>query len=152
VFTLRGLEPLDPDAPVSNVSFYEADAFARWAGARLPTEFEWEVAGSAHPSRGEFLESRALQPGPVAGDLARPASMLGGVWEWTSSAYLGYPGYKPQAGAIGEYNGKFMNDQHVLRGGSVATPASHIRVTYRNFFPASARWQFSGLRLARDAS
>jgi ergothioneine biosynthesis protein EgtB len=151
VFTLRGREAVDPEAPVCNVSFFEADAYARWAGARLPTEFEWETACVAYPSRGALLEGWSLHPPRVATGTG-PRSMLGGVWEWTSSAYLGYPGFQAAAGAIGEYNGKFMNDQHVLRGGSVATPADHIRSTYRNFFPAHARWQFSGLRLARDVA
>ena len=150
VYTLRGVEPLSQDAPVCNVSFYEADAYARWAGARLPTEFEWEVACAARQAPGAFLDSGTLHPIAVESDGI--ASMLGGVWEWTSSAYLGYPGYRAAEGAIGEYNGKFMSDQHVLRGGSVATPQSHIRPTYRNFFPASVRWQFSGLRMARDGS
>ena len=125
VFTLRGRRPVDPGAPVCHVSYYEADAFARWAGARLPTEAEWE-AGERH------------------------AASTGQVWEWTSSAYLPYPGFRPAAGAVGEYNGKFMVGQHVLRGGSWATPPGHLRPTYRNFFPPSARWPFTGLRLAAD--
>jgi len=124
--TLSGLRPIDPDAPVCHVSYYEADAFARWAGRHLPSEFEWEVAARAHQL---------------------PAAQ-GVVWQWTRSAYAAYPGYRAAAGALGEYNGKFMINQWVLRGGSLATPPGHARVSYRNFFYPSARWQFSGLRLA----
>ncbi|MDK3256737.1 ergothioneine biosynthesis protein EgtB [Blastococcus capsensis] len=144
-WTLAGQRPLVPGEPVCHVSFYEADAYARWAGARLPTEFEWETAARpvAH-LRGQLLDPQRLHPGPAG------QHMIGDVWEWTSSAYLPYPGFVPVEGAIGEYNGKFMSDQHVLRGASCATPAGHERLTYRNFFPASARWAFSGLRLARS--
>jgi ergothioneine biosynthesis protein EgtB len=130
LFTLAGPRPLDPDEPVCHVSQYEADAFARWAGARLPTEAEWEVA---------------VGPSVGTGDLG-----VGEVWEWTGSAYLPYPGFRPAAGAVGEYNGKFMSNQHVLRGGCCATPEGHTRPTYRNFFPPAARWPFTGVRLARD--
>jgi formylglycine-generating enzyme required for sulfatase activity len=145
---------------VCHLSCYEADAFARWAGARLPTEFEWEFASRAaadEPAAGNFVES--LHWHPVAAAYPTPASqadsaplqqMFGDVWEWTQSAYAPYPGYRPAAGALGEYNGKFMVNQLVLRGGSCATPRSHIRSTYRNFFNPAARWQFSGVRLARD--
>jgi ergothioneine biosynthesis protein EgtB len=145
VWTLAGVRPLVLGEPVCHVSFYEADAYARWAGARLPTEQEWEAASAdvAH-LRGQQLDPRRLHPGPVG------PHMLGDVWEWTASAYLPYPGFRPVEGAIGEYNGKFMCDQHVLRGASCATPRGHERTTYRTFFPAGARWAFSGLRLARS--
>src|SRR5690606_39066593 len=132
-------------------SFYEAEAFARWAEARLPTEFEWESVASRLPVRGNFVDGGSLQPlGCARGAESVPAQMFGDVWEWTRSDYAPYPGYTPAAGAVGEYNGKFMSGQYVLRGGSCATPASHVRATYRNFFPPRARWQFSGIRLARD--
>jgi formylglycine-generating enzyme required for sulfatase activity len=130
LFGLNGVQVLDPQAPVANLSFYEASAFAQWAGARLPTEFEWETA-SEHPGMKD---------------------MHAQVWQWTRSAYEPYPGFVPASGAVREYNGKFMVGQQVLRGSSLATPAQHSRNTYRNFFPAAARWQFSGLRLAKDNS
>ncbi len=150
-FTLHGMQPVQPSQPVHHVSLFEADAYAQWRGARLPTEFEWEVAARGVPVSGNFLERGALQPqpAPAGTGLAQP---YGDVWEWTRSAYAPYPGFRAAAGAIGEYNGKFMANQFVLRGGSCATSASHMRSTYRNFFPASARWQFSGIRLARDES
>ena len=147
-YTLSGLRPVVDAEPVCHVSYFEADAFARWAGARLPTEAEWEVASETVPVTGPFVEGGTNHPAP-APNVAGLQQMFGDLWQWTASAYLGYPGFRPPPGALGEYNGKFMCNQFVLRGGSVATPASHIRRTYRNFFPPDARWQFIGLRLAR---
>ncbi|MES1979280.1 MAG: ergothioneine biosynthesis protein EgtB [Pseudomonadota bacterium] len=154
-FTLQGLVDVDPNTPVCHLSYFEADAFARWTGARLPTEFEWELAARGlqqMPSpQGNFVENAAYHPLPQQeGHEGQPMQMLGDVWEWTQSNYNPYPGYKPWEGLVGEYNGKFMCNQFVLRGGSCATPQSHIRASYRNFFPPDAQWQFSGLRLARD--
>jgi ergothioneine biosynthesis protein EgtB len=157
-FTLAGERELDPAEPVAHVSFYEADAYARWRGARLPREDEWELAARPRCVEGNFVESGALHPRPspttisVAGSIAgstEPVAMFGDVWEWTQSPYVGYPGFRPAPGAFGEYNGKFMCNRIVLRGGSCASPRSHLRASYRNFFLPTARWQFSGIRLAR---
>lgn len=151
IFTLNGLVKLIMNEPVCHVSFYEADAYARWAGARLPLEEEWEAAANDLIVDGNFVEDEYFHPAGLDADAVDSGlqQMYGDVWEWTGSPYIGYPGYRPPAGAIGEYNGKFMSGQMVLRGGSCATSRTHIRKTYRNFFPPSARWQFMGIRLAK---
>ena len=148
-FTLNGLRKINPAEPVTHISFYEAEAFAHWAGYRLPTEFEWEVASMNLEVQGNFVDNKNYHPVPSK-ENNNLTQMYGDVWEWTRSDYAPYPGYKVPPGAIGEYNGKFMSGQIVLRGGSCATSLNHIRNTYRNFFPHNARWQFSGIRLAKD--
>ena len=152
-FTLGGLKPLRLDEPVCHISYFEADAFARWSGARLPTEAEWEHAAAGGDPELRNAPVGRFHPAPAAtsgGDRARIGQLYGEAWQWTASPYTPYPGYRAPSGALGEYNGKFMCNQYVLRGGSCATPPGHSRATYRNFFPPDARWQFSGMRLARD--
>jgi ergothioneine biosynthesis protein EgtB len=152
-FTLSGLRKIDPDEPVTHLSYFEADAYANWAGARLPTEFEWERAAAKIDIDGNFVETERFHPARGrAGSKSDLQQMFGDVWEWTRSSYSPYPGYKAGPGALGEYNGKFMCNQYVLRGGSCATSRTHIRKTYRNFFQPDKRWQFTGIRLARDLS
>ena len=156
-FTLSGLRAVDQSEPVTHISYFEADAYANWAGARLPTEFEWESAALGCPIEGNFVETELFHPAAAESTVSaekrekRLHQMFGDVWEWTRSAYSPYPGYRAAPGGLGEYNGKFMCNQYVLRGGSCATSRTHIRPTYRNFFQPEKRWQFTGIRLARDA-
>jgi ergothioneine biosynthesis protein EgtB len=149
MYTLSGLRKPDPNEPLTHISYYEADAFARWADARLPTEAEWEVAAGDQPYEGNFVEDEFFHPQSLQAQANGVKQMYGDVWEWTKSSYDAYPGYEPLEGALGEYNGKFMASQYVLRGGSCATSKTHIRKTYRNFFYPEARWQFNGIRLAQ---
>lgn len=148
-YTFSGVREIDLNEPVTHISYFEADAFARWKGARLPTEQEWEHACGNRPIEGNFVDNKEFHPVPLSKSEEHLAQMFGDVWEWTSSSYNAYPGYEPLPGALGEYNGKFMANQYVLRGGSCATSKSHIRKTYRNFFHTNARWQFTGIRLAK---
>jgi ergothioneine biosynthesis protein EgtB len=150
-FTLNGEREIDPHAPVCHVSFYEADAYSRWAKSRLPTEAEWETVAGQEPIEGNFMDQGVWQPTPSAGNGKPLQQLFGDVWEWTASAYSPYPGFQPLGGSLGEYNGKFMCNQMVCRGGSCVTPTDHIRATYRNFFYPQDRWQFFGIRLARNA-
>jgi len=150
VFTFAGMQPVGLDDPVCHVSLFEADAFARWSRARLPGEEEWEILAAGAAVEGNFVERGLLRPSPSGAGGKLPRQLFGDVWEWTRSPYGPYPGYRPPEGALGEYNGKFMANQWVLRGGSCATPQGHLRASYRNFFPSSARWQFTGVRIARD--
>ncbi len=149
-FTLGGIRKLDASAPVSHLSYYEADAYARWAGARLPGEAEWEHAARLSGVVNDAPDPERLHPVGASGNPGALQQMFGEAWQWTHSSYAPYPGYAWPQGAVGEYNGKFMVNQYVLRGGSCLTPADHSRLTYRNFFPATARWQMTGLRLAKD--
>lgn len=151
-YTLSGKRAVRPDEPVAHVSYFEADAYARWAGARLPTESEWEAASADATTHGAWAEDGCFHPTPAWTADRELVQFFGDLWEWTQSSYAPYPGYRPAAGAVGEYNGKFMCNQYVLRGGSCATSRTHIRATYRNFFPAHSRWQFMGIRLARDTA
>jgi ergothioneine biosynthesis protein EgtB len=151
-FTLSGFRPVDEAEPVTHISYFEADAYANWTGARLPTEFEWERVAADLPITGNFVNDERFHPAPASKSESGFDQIYGDVWEWTRSAYLPYPGYRAGPGALGEYNGKFMCNQMVLRGGSCATSRDHIRSTYRNFFQPEKRWQFTGIRLARDAS
>ena len=144
-YTLAGWKAVDPNAPVTHLSYFEADAFACWKGFRLPTEFEWEAyAKTQNLKGGRFLRD------PIENDKHKINHIIGERWQWTSSSYAPYPGFKKESGALGEYNGKFMCNQYVLRGGSIATPEDHFRLSYRNFFPCHSRWQFTGIRLAKS--